>query len=198
MVRLDNRSNKVCWFNSSCVATLFLAKSCNRTYPPAETFDCFMDYFSMWYNQENSHVFFPIEAIKHLIQEMTVKDAEEVLRYQNEATLFFTAVGGTQYKGDDLCELPPVYGVLEPGLEFFKFMKPSMVETTMPYRCRHCNEKGNAKKKSPALLLSFPSIDNWWIWSVLLVQNNVLSLSLWPGKYHAAFNSTNMNLPPHL
>ena len=146
MVRLDNRSNTVCWFNSSCVATLFLAKSCNRTYPPAETFDCFMDYFSMWYNQENSHVFFPIEAIKHLIQEMTVKDAEEVLRYQNEATLFFTAVGGTQYKGDDLCELPPVYGVLEPGLEFFKFMKPSMVETTMPYRCRHCNEKGNAKK----------------------------------------------------
>ena len=115
----------------------------------------------MWYNQESSHVFFPIEAIKHLIQEMTVKDAEEVLRYQNEATLFFTAVGGTQDKGDDLCELPPVYGVLEPGLEFFKFMKPSMVETTMPYRCSHCKEKGNAKKKSPALLLSFPSIDNW-------------------------------------
>ena len=147
MVRLDNRSNTVCWFNSSCVATLFLAKSCNLTCPPAETFDSFMDYFSMWYNQESSHVFFPIEAIKHLIQEMTVKDAETVLRYQNEATLFFTAVGGTQYKGDDLCELPPVDGVLEPGLEFFKFMKPSMVETTMPYRCRHCNEKGNAKKK---------------------------------------------------
>jgi hypothetical protein len=104
-----------------------------------------MDYFSMWYNQESSHLFFPKEAVKYLIQEMTVKDAEEVLRNQNEATLFFTAVGGTQDKGDDLLELPPVDGVLEPGLEFFKFMKPSMGETTEPYRCRHCQEKGNAK-----------------------------------------------------
>ena len=47
---------------------------------------------------------------------MTVKDAEEVLRYQNEATLFFTAVGGTQDKGDALFELPPVDGLLEPGV----------------------------------------------------------------------------------
>ena len=146
MVKLDNQTNTVCWFNSSVFATIFLAKSCNLACPVvSEKYDSFMDYFSMWYNQESSHLFFPKEAIKHLIQEMTVKDAEEVLRNQNEATLFFTAVGGTQDKGDDLLELPPVDGVLEPGLEFFKFMKPSMGETTEPYRCRHCQEKGNAK-----------------------------------------------------
>ena len=145
MVRLDNRTNTVCWFNSSVFATIFLAKSCNLPYPPAEKHDSFMDYFSMWYNQENSHLFYPNEAIRHLIEEMTDENVEDALHTQLEATLFFTAVGGTEFIREDLVELPPAYGGLEPGLEFFKFMKPSIGETTMSYRCRHCQEKGNAK-----------------------------------------------------
>ena len=136
MVRLDNQSNTVCWFNSSVIGTIFLARSCHLTLPPAEKLDSFLAYFAMWYNQEYSHVFFPQEAIRNLIQEMTVKNAEDILRYQQEAMMFFTVVGGT--------ELPPEL-CPGPGLEFFNFMKPSIRETTMPYRCRHCQEKGNAK-----------------------------------------------------
>ena len=135
-VRLDNQSNTVCWFNSSVIGTIFLARSCNLTLPPAEKLDSFLAYFAMWYNQEYSHVFFPQEAIRNLIQEMTVKNVENVLNYQQEAMMFFTVVGGT--------ELPPEL-CPGPGLEFFNFMKPSIGETTMPYRCRHCQEKGNAK-----------------------------------------------------
>ena len=186
MVRLDNQSNTVCWFNSSVIGTIFLARSCNLTLPPAEKLDSFMAYFTVWYYQENSYLFFPQEAIINLIQEMTVKNVEDVLNYQQEAMMFFTVVGGT--------ELPPEL-CPGPGLEFFNFMKPSIGETTMPYRCRHCQEKGNAKICASGTVFSInwqlvnpicsPSIDNWWIWSVLLVQNSVLSLSLWPGKYHA-------------
>ena len=139
MVKLDNQTNTVCWFNSSVFATIFLAQSCNLTCPPAEKYESFMDYFSMWYNQESSHLFFPKEAIRHLIEEMTAQNVEDALRTQLEAALFFTAVGGTEF------ELPSAIGELEPGLEFFKFMKPSTGETTMPYRCRNCQERGNAK-----------------------------------------------------
>ena len=138
MVRLDNRTNTVCWFNSSVIGTIFLARSCNLTCPPEEKLDSFMAYFAMWYNEENSQLFFPQAAIRHLIQEMTDKNVEVMLREQREAMEFFTFVGGL--------ELPPEAGSPpERGIEFMEFMKPSIGETTMPYRCRHCQEKGNAK-----------------------------------------------------
>ena len=139
MVRLDNRSNTFCWFNSSVIGTIFLARSCNRACPPAENLDCFMAHFAMWYNQENSTIFYPQLAIRQLIQEMTVRSVHDVMNNQQDSTLFFNSVGGRLLD-------PPEVGAPEPkGLEFFDFMKPIIGETTMPYRCRHCQEKGNAK-----------------------------------------------------
>lgn len=176
MVRLDNQSNKFCWFNSSVISSLFLARCCNRTWPPAENLDSFMAHFAVWYSTENSAVFYPQLAIRQLIQEMTDKSVDDTLNEQQDSTLFFYSVSGKLLP-------PPKVGSPElQGLEFFDFMKPSKGETTLPYRCRHCNVKGNDISLQSLLKTMFWYTEQHTKTAASIVFSPRLVPSLGPGK----------------